>query len=157
MVLLVSINIIIVVILSIIPYALNGEGETMQDQMAKAVKEIRIAYAHGRDVSSLIERFNIGLDLLQQEKMGQFNTCTDSNDCHQKAIKEFASVSSEAMRLGNMAEQESSVQKTIYFAVYVPLGAFVGSFLIVLTQKILKTIEMKKFQNSIVEEDEGES
>jgi hypothetical protein len=155
MVLLVSIN-IIVVILSIIPYALNGEGETIQDQMSKAVKEIRIAYAHGADVSSLIERFNIGLDLLQQEKMGQFNTCTDGNDCHQKAIKEFAFVSSEAMRLGNMAKQESNVQKTIYFAVYVPLGAFVGSFLIVLTQKILRTIEIKKFQNSIVEEDGGE-
>jgi hypothetical protein len=155
MVLLVSIN-IIVVILSIIPYALNGEGETIQDQISKAVKEIRIACAHGADVSSLIERFNIGLDLLEQEKMGQFNTCTDGNDCHQKAIKEFASVSSEAMRLGNMAEQESSVQKAIYFAVYVPLGAFVGSFLIVLTQKILRTIEIKKFQNSIVEEDEGE-
>jgi hypothetical protein len=157
MVLLVSINIVAVVILSITPYALNGEEETAQNQMDKAVEEIRIAYAHGADVSSLIERFNIGLDLLQQEKMGQFNTCTDSNDCHQKAIKEFASVSSEAMSLGNMAEQKSSVQKTIYFAVYVPLGAFVGSFLIVLTQKILRTIETKKFQNSIVEEDEGES
>ena len=155
MVLLVSIN-IIVVILSIIPYALNGEGETIQDQMSKAVKEIRIAYAHGADVSSLIERFNIGLDLLEQEKMGQFNRCTDGNDCHQKAIKEFTFVSSEAIRLANMVEQESSVQEAIYFAVYVPLGAFVGSFLIVLTQKILRTIEIKKFQNSIVEEDEGE-
>jgi hypothetical protein len=156
MVLLVGIN-IIVVILSIIPYALNVEGETTQNQMANAVKEIRIAYAHGADVSSIVERFNIALDLLEQEKMGQFNTCTDGNDCHQKAIKEFAFVSSEAMRLGNMAEQESSVQKAIYFAVYVPLGAFVGSFLIVFTQKILRTIETKKFQNSIVEEDGEES
>jgi hypothetical protein len=157
MVLLVGIIIIIVIILSIIPYALNGEGgETMQNQMANAVNEIRIAYAHGADVSSLVERFNIGLDLLRQEETGQFNTCTDGNDCHQKAIKEFAFVSSEAMRLGNMAEQESTVQKMIYFAVYVPLGAFVGSFLIVLTQKILRTIETKKFQNSIVEEDGGE-
>jgi hypothetical protein len=156
MVLLVGIN-ITVIILSIIPYALNVEGETTQNQMANAVKEIRIAYAHGADVSSIVERFNIALDLLEQEKMGQFNTCTDGNDCHQKAIKEFAFVSSEAMRLGNMAEQESSVQKAIYFAVYVPLGAFVGSFLIVFTQKILKTIETKKFQNSIVEEDGGES
>jgi hypothetical protein len=157
MVLLVGIIIIIVIILSIIPYALNGEvGETMQNQMANAVNEIRIAYAHGADVSSLVERFNIGLDLLQQEETGQFNTCTDGNDCHQKAIKEFAFVSSEAMRLGNMAEQESTVQKMIYFAIYVPLGAFVGSFLIVLTQKILRTIETKKFQNSIVEEDGGE-
>jgi hypothetical protein len=128
----------------------------MQNQMANAVNEIRIAYAHGADVSSLVERFNIGLDLLEQEKMGEFNTCTDGNDCHQKAIKEFAFVSSEAIRLANMAEQESSVQKTIYFAVYVPLGAFVGSFFIVLTQKILRTIGTKKFQNSIVEEDEGE-
>jgi hypothetical protein len=157
MVLLVGIIIIIVIILSIIPYALNGEvGETMQNQMANAVNEIRIAYAHGADVSSLVERFNIGLDLLRQEETGQFNTCTDGNDCHQKAIKEFAFVSSEAMRLGNMAEQESTVQKMIYFAIYVPLGAFVGSFLIVLTQKILRTIETKKFQNSIVEEDGGE-
>jgi hypothetical protein len=156
MVLLVSIINITVIILSTIPYALNGEGQTMQNQMANAVKEISVAYAHGADVSSIVERFNIGLDLLQQEEMGQFNTCTDGNDCHQKAIKEFAFVSSEAMRLGNMAEQESTVQKMIYFAVYVPLGAFVGSFLIVLTQKILRTIEIKKFQNSIVEEDGGE-
>jgi hypothetical protein len=156
MVLLVSIITITVIILSIIPYALNGEGQTMQNQMANAVKEISIAYAHGADVSSIIERFNIGLDLLRQEEMGQFNTCTDHDDCRLKAIEEFAFVSSEAMRLGNMAEQESTVQKMIYFAVYVPLGAFVGSFLIVLTQKILRTIETKKFQNSIVEEDGGE-
>ena len=112
----------------------------------QALKSIKSAEAAGADVSNLIDRFNVALDLQRQAERGDYSTCATYDGCIIEANNMMLTIVEEATVLGNQATARSEQANVMIFTVYVPLGSFVASILIVVVYREWQSRRAKRYQ-----------
>jgi hypothetical protein len=112
----------------------------------QALKSIKSAEAAGADVSDLVARFNSALDLQKQAEMGNFVTCPSYDQCIIASNNMMLAIVEDATVVGNQATARNEQANVMTFTVFVPLGAFAASLLIVIIYRAWQSRRAKSYQ-----------
>lgn len=112
----------------------------------QALRSIKSAEAAGADISDLIARFNVAIDLQQQAERGTYESCPSYNECIVLSNTMLLSIVEDATTAGNSATSRNEQAKLLMFTVYVPAGSFVASVAIVVTYRAWQSRRAKRYQ-----------
>jgi hypothetical protein len=112
----------------------------------QALKSIKSAEAAGADVSELVIRFNVALDLQRQAERDNYDSCTSYDQCIINANDMMLAIVEEATLLGKQATAKNEQANVMTFTVYVPLGSFAASILIVSLYRAWQSRRAKSYQ-----------
>jgi hypothetical protein len=112
----------------------------------QALKSIKSAEAAGADVSDLVARFNSALDLQKQAEMGNYATCPSYDQCIIASNNMMLAIVEDATVVGNQATARNEQANVMTFTVFVPLGAFAASLLIVIIYRAWQSRRAKSYQ-----------
>ncbi len=94
-----------------------------------ALESINKAQVAGADVSHLVDRYNLALNLTDQADNGSFHSCNSSEDCNEQAVTIFVKLLDDADLLKEQAIVASSFQKLMNVSIYAPITSFVTSII----------------------------
>ena len=97
---------------------------TSADLALESMNEAQFA---GADVSGLVDRFNLALNLTYQADNDSFSSCKSDDDCNDKAVTIFVKLIDDADLLKEQASAASTFQKLINSSIYAPVASFVIS------------------------------
>ncbi|HEX2124300.1 MAG TPA: hypothetical protein VHF44_01725 [Nitrososphaeraceae archaeon] len=117
-----------------------------------ALRDIRDAERNGAEISSLIEKFNTALGLIEQANTSKYSTCFDYDNCLDSAKTIFNSISKDSVILKDEANRVSSYTNVIVVGIYLPLIAFFSLLFIFYLYKTWKSIQKDKFLNMQIKE-----
>lgn len=133
--------------MSVTALATDGTGsDFVVATTNQALRSIKSAEAAGADVSDLVARFDIAIDLQQQAENGSYKDCPSYNECIVRSNDMLLSIVEDATTLGNQATSRNEQWKLMMFTVYVPLGSFVLSLAIVLFYRAWQNRRSKAYQ-----------
>lgn len=112
----------------------------------QALKSIKNAEASGADVSALVQRFNIAIDLQEQAERGVYKSCSSYNDCIVQSNSMMLSIVEDSSLMGNQLTARMEQSNAMTFTVYVPLGSFALSVAIVLIYRAWMSRRSKRYQ-----------
>ena len=112
----------------------------------QALKSIKSAEAAGADVSDLVARFNVALDLQKEAELGNYVSCPSYDQCIVASNNMMLAIVEDATNVGNQATARNEQANVMTFTVYVPLGSFVASLLIVITYRAWQSRRAKSYQ-----------
>ncbi len=150
--------IIFVNIISLMLGANTGIGE--QDagsgsiDLTQVVESIQQAQLSGADVSGLVDKLNIALDLTRQAETSKFESCGSYPDCTQKANQILVMINHEAYSLRHDAGSASNNHTPTDFMIYAPLGAFMASLIGVYSFRLWQSHVTKRFLDMEIREKE---
>ena len=121
-------------------------------RLDRAYNGIKGAAVSGANVSSLTDKFNLGLDFLRQAQDSDFRTCSSSDECKAMADKAFASVIQESSALEEHSSEASNNQKIITYGLLAPVIAFASSLCIVCLFRVWRSYQIKKFLDTEISE-----
>lgn len=134
-------------VMSVTAVATDGEGsDFIVATTNQALRSIKSAEAAGADVSDLIARFNVAIDLQQQAENGSYKDCPSYNECIVRSNNMLLTIVEDATTLGNQATSSTEQAKLMMFTVYVPFGSFAASLGIVLIYKAWQDRRSKRYQ-----------
>ncbi|MGH9879589.1 MAG: hypothetical protein ACRD5H_18325, partial [Nitrososphaerales archaeon] len=100
----------------------------------------------GADVTFLVEKFNVAIDLLQKADNNDYSSCPSYDECVIQANEILLSIVDEASLLANQATARNGQFVVMMFTVYVPVTSFLLSVAIVVIYRAWKDRRIKKFQ-----------
>jgi len=112
----------------------------------QALRSIKNADESGADVSGLIDRFNVAIDLQQQAEKNDFTACNSYDACLIQSNDMLLAIVDDASSLRNQATANKEAANVITFTVYLPVSSFVLSVLLVVMHRLWKSRRVKKFQ-----------
>jgi hypothetical protein len=112
----------------------------------QALKSIKSAEAAGAYVSDLVARFNVALDLQKQAEMGNYLTCPSYDQCIITSNNMMLAIVEDATLVGNQATARNEQANVMTFTVFVPLGSFAASILIVIIYRAWQSRRAKSYQ-----------
>jgi hypothetical protein len=121
----------------------------------QALKSIKSAEASGADVSALIERFNMALDLQHQAEAKVYESCPNYNRCIAQSNTVMLSIVEDATVLGNEATASIEQASVLTFAVYVPAGAFALSVAVVMLHRAWSSRRAERYQKMDIHQKRG--
>lgn len=113
------------------------------DQALKSIKSAEIA---GADITDLVARFNMVLDLQRQAERGTFTSCPSYDECIVQANDMMLEIVQDASTLANEATAKSEQANVMMFTVYVPVGSFIASVVIVVLFRAWQARRAKRYQ-----------
>ena len=112
----------------------------------QALKSIKNAEASNADVSDLVERFNAAIDLQEQAERGVYESCPSYNECIVQSNSMMLTIVEDSSLLGNQLTARIEQSNAMTFSVYVPVGSFALSVVIVLTYRAWISRRSKRYQ-----------
>ena len=112
----------------------------------QALRSIKNADESGADVSGLIDRFNVAIDLQQQAEKNDFTACNSYDACLIQSNDMLLAIVDDASSLRNQATANKEAANVMTFTVYLPVSSFVLSVLLVVMHRLWKSRRVKKFQ-----------
>lgn len=113
----------------------------------QALRSIRTAQEAGADVSELVNRLDVALDLQRQAERTSYVNCPSYNDCVLRANDMLLSVVHDASMLGNQAIAKREQAIVMTFTIYLPVLSFVVSIAIIVLHNAAKSRKIRKFEN----------
>ena len=113
----------------------------------QALKSIKSAEASGADVTALVERFNKAIDLQEEAERGDYESCPSYNECIVQSNTMMLSIVEDSSLLGNQLTAKFEQVSAMTFTVYVPIGSFALSVVIVLTYRAWVARRSRKYQS----------
>ncbi|MGH9992543.1 MAG: hypothetical protein ACREBU_03995 [Nitrososphaera sp.] len=113
---------------------------------AQALRSIKNAEQAGADVSGLVERFNVAIDLLQRAENNDSSSCASYDECVIQANDMLLSIVDNASLLANQATARNEQSIVMMFTVHLPVSSFLLSVVIVVVYRVWKDRRIKKFQ-----------
>ena len=148
-----SINVLVVsaVLGGDITFASIVTGDTSSSDFVaatsnQALKSIKSAEVAGADVSDLVARFNSALDLQKQAEKGTYVTCPSYDQCVIASNDMMLAIVEDATAVGQQAAARNEQANVMTFTVYVPLGSFAVSILIVVIYRAWQSRRAKSYQ-----------
>jgi len=117
----------------------NSPSVNQYPSVDNALTYIRQAENDGKDVSTLIARFNEALNFLQQADRSNFDTCGSYASCMNQANSILSSIGDESILLQDQSEQVSTLKAIIEPVSYSTLVAFATTFAAVFGYKTWKS------------------
>jgi hypothetical protein len=124
----------------------NVGSEFVAATSNQALKSIKSAEVAGADVSELVRRFNVALDLQRQAERGNLDSCSSYDQCIIEANNMMLAIVEDATLLGKQATAKNEQANVMTFTVYVPLGSFVASILFVALYRAWQSRREKSYQ-----------
>lgn len=121
----------------------------------EALKSIKNAEASNADVSDLVERFNVAIDLQEQAERGSYQSCPSYNECIVESNRIMLSIVEDSAVVGNQVTLRSEQANAMIFTVYVPIGSFALSILIVVTYRAWASRRSKSYQGMDIHQRSG--
>lgn len=121
----------------------------------QALKSIKSAEAAGANISDLVARFNVALDLQRQAERGQYTECASYDACIVESNNMMLAIVEEATSLGNQATARNEQANVMTFTVYVPLGSLAASILIVVLYRAWQSRRAKSLQEMNIHQRSG--
>ena len=121
----------------------------------QALKSINSAEAAGADVTELVARFNVAIDLQQQAERATYTSCSSYDVCIIQANNMMLSVVEDASILANQAVAKREQANVMTFTVYVPVGSFVTSVVIVVLYRAWQSRRSKRYQEMDIHQRTG--
>lgn len=112
----------------------------------QALRSIKNADESGADVSGLIDRFNVAIDLQQQAEKNDLTACNSYDACLIQSNDMLLAIVDDASSLRNQATANKEAANVMTFTVYLPVSSFVLSVLLVVMHRLWKSRRVKKFQ-----------
>jgi len=112
----------------------------------QALRSIKNADESGADVSGLIDRFNVAIDLQQQAEKNDSTACNSYDACLIQSNDMLLAIVDDASSLRNQATANKEAANVMTFTVYLPVSSFVLSVLLVVMHRLWKSRRVKKFQ-----------
>ena len=112
----------------------------------QALKSIKTAEAADADVSGLVDRFNVAIDLQEQAQRGVYQSCSSYNECIVQSNSMMLSIVEDSSLMGNQLTARMEQSNAMTFTVYIPLGSFAISVAIVLTYRAWESRRSKRYQ-----------
>ena len=123
----------------------KAQTDIPESSVDHTIRGIQRAAEAGADVSSLIDKFNLGLDYLNQAQSSDFKICSSSEDCIIRANEIFVSIDRESSILIEQSEVASNYRSIMTYGLLVPMGAFSSSLTIAFFLKVWRSYRLKKF------------
>jgi hypothetical protein len=137
----------------------NNSNIVMENHMATAyqsadlaLRDIQDAERNGADISTLTEKFNTALGLIEQANTSNYVTCFGYDNCLDSAITIFNSISKDSVILKDEANRLSGYKNVIVMGICLPLIAFFSLLLIFYLYKTWKSFQKDKFLNMQIKE-----
>jgi hypothetical protein len=121
----------------------------------QALKSINSAEAAGADVTELVARFNVAIDLQRQAERATYTSCSSYDVCIVQANNMMLSVVEDASILANQAVAKREQANVMTFTVYVPIGSFVISIVIVVLYRAWQSRRSKRYQEMDIHQRSG--
>jgi hypothetical protein len=112
----------------------------------QALKSIKSAEAAGADVSDLVARFNVALSLQKEAERGNYVSCSSYDQCIVASNSMMLAIVEDATLVGNQATARNEQANVMTFTLFVPLGSFAASILIVIIYKSWQSRRAKSYQ-----------
>jgi hypothetical protein len=112
----------------------------------QALKSIKSAEAAGADVSDLVARFNVALGLQKEAERGNYVSCSSYDQCIVASNSMMLAIVEDATLVGNQATARNEQANVMTFTLFVPLGSFGASILIVIIYKSWQSRRAKSYQ-----------
>ncbi|MCI0563998.1 MAG: hypothetical protein MN733_36445, partial [Nitrososphaera sp.] len=93
----------------------------------QALKSIKNAEESGADVSGLVDRFNVAVDLQQRVERNDYSACPSYDACLIQANGILLSIVEDASSLRNEATAQREQATVLTFTVYLPLSSFIAA------------------------------
>ena len=121
----------------------------------QALKSINSAEAAGADVTELVGRFNVAIDLQRQAERATYTSCGSYDVCIVQANNMMLSVVEDASILANQAVAKREQANVMTFTVYVPIGSFVTSIAVVVLYRAWQSRRSKRYQEMDIHQRRG--
>lgn len=133
----------------------NSGSDFVTATSEQALKSIKSAEAAGADVSDVIARFNIALDLQRQAERGTFTSCPSYDECIVQANDMMLAIVDDSSSLANQATAKNQQANVMMFTVYVPFGSFGASVLIVVVYRAWQHRRSERYQEMDIHQKSG--
>ncbi len=143
--LLVSLVLALVVMAGGLP-SVDASSDFVKATTNQALKSVKSAEVAGADVSLLVERFNVAIDLQHQAESSNYTDCTSADDCIIQSNDMMLAIIEDASELGNQATAKNEQRNIMTFTLYLPLGSFAASVAIVASYRAWKSRRNKRYQ-----------
>ena|SRR5215212_9772694 len=137
----------------------NNSNIVMENHMTAAYKsadlafkEIQDAERSGADISTLIEKFNAALGLIEQANTKNHSTCFSYDSCLDGAVSILNSISRDSAFLKDEANRLSGYNNVTVMGIYLPSMAFFSLLFAFYLYKTWKSIQEDKFLNMQIKE-----
>ena len=117
-----------------------------------AFKEIQDAERSGADISTLIEKFNAAVGLMQQANTNNYATCFGYDSCLDSAVSIFNSIIKDSIFLKDEAIRQSGYKNVTVMGIYLPLMAFFSLLFAFYLYKTWKSFQRERFLNMQIKE-----
>jgi hypothetical protein len=147
--------VVFLILMLIIPVTIKfakAQPAVIDSSIDRAYIGIQEAANLGANVSSLTDKFNIGLDFLHQAQDSTFRTCLSTDNCKAMADETFASITQDSSILQQHYNEASNYHNIVTYGLFVPIIAFAASFCIICFLKVWRIYQIKKFLDMEIRE-----
>jgi hypothetical protein len=130
----------------------RAQPAIIESSLDRAYLGIQEAAGSGSNVSSLTDKFNLGLEFRRQAQDSDFRTCLSSDNCKAMASETFESVIYESSVLEQHSDEASHYRNILTYALFVPTIAFAASLCVACFLKVWRSYQIRKFLDMEISE-----